>query len=154
MSIEKVKEYLKQYKLEDKILEFDSSSATVKEASIALNCKEGEIAKTLSFLVEDKPILILMAGDARIDNSKFKQEFHEKAKMVPFDEVEEKIGHAPGGVCPFGIKENIPVYLDNSLKKYDTIYPACGSSNSAIALTIKQLEETSKYQKWIDIGKE
>lgn len=154
MSFQKAKEHLKKYGLEDKVMEFKTSSATVEEAAKALNCTEGEIAKTLSFLVEDKPILIVVSGDAKIDNSKYKGEFHKKAKMIPYDEVEILIGHKVGGVCPFGIKEGVEVYLDVSLKKYDTIYPAAGSSNSAVKLTIKELEQASNYKKWIDVCKE
>lgn len=154
MSIEKAKEHLKKYELDKNVMEFTTSSATVEEAAQALNCTEGEIAKTLSFLVEDKPILIVVAGDAKIDNSKYKGEFHKKAKMIPFDEVENLIGHKVGGVCSFGIKEGVDVYLDVSLQKYETIYPAAGSSNSAVKLTIKELEKASNYKKWIDVCKE
>ena len=154
MSLEIAKNYLKKYHLEDRIMEFTTSSATVEEAAQALNCTEGEIAKTLSFLVEEKPILIVVAGDKKIDNSKYKGEFHKKAKMIPFDQVEGFIGHKVGGVCPFGIKDNVDVYLDESLKKYETIYPACGSSNSAVKLSIPELEQASNYKKWIDVCKE
>lgn len=137
MSLEKAKEYLQKYGLEKRIMEFDVSSATVEEASKAINCKQEEIAKTLSFIVDDTPILIVVSGDSKIDNSKFKTEFHTKAKMIPFDSVEELIGHAVGGVCPFGINKNVEVYLDNSLKRFNIIYPACGSSNSAVRLTLE-----------------
>lgn len=154
MSIDKVRKYLKQFNFEDKILEFNSSSATVTLAAETLNCEPGRIAKTMSFLINDKPILIVLAGDIKIDNSKYKAEFHTKAKMIPYNEVEKIIGHAAGGVCPFGINDGIEVYLDESLKKYETVFPACGSSNSAIELTIKELEETSQFIKWIDVGKE
>ena len=123
MSLVKAKEYLTKYGLENKIMEFDVSSATVKEAAKAINCKEEKIVKTLSFIVNDIPILIAVAGDSKIDNSKFKEEFQTKAKMIPFDNVEELIGHAVGGVCPFGINENVEVYLDNSLKRFDVVYP-------------------------------
>lgn len=153
MSLVKAKEYLQKYGLEDKIMEFSVSSATVEEAAKAINCKEEEIVKTLSFIVEDKPILIAVAGDSKIDNSKFKSEFHTKAKMIPFENVEELIGHAVGGVCPFGINENVDVYLDNSLKRFTIVYPACGSSNSAVKLTLDELEKTSNYKKWIDVCK-
>lgn len=153
MSLVKAREYLQKYGLENEIMEFDVSSATVEEAAKAINCKEEEIAKTLSFIVEDKPILIVIAGNAKIDNSKFKAEFQTKAKMIPFENVEKLIGHAVGGVCPFGINENVDVYLDNSLKPYEIIYPACGSSNSAVKLTVYELEKTSKYKKWIDVCK-
>lgn len=153
MSIIKAREYLKKYNYDDKILEFPVSSATVSEAALALNCEEGEIAKTLSFLIDDKPILIVVGGDYKIDNSKYKSEFHVKAKMIPFNDVELLIGHAAGGVCPFGINEGISVYLDISLKEHEYIYPACGSSNSAIKLSINELEELSNYQKWINVCK-
>lgn len=153
MSILKVREYLKKYELDDKIMEFDVSSATVKEAALALNSSEGEIAKTLSFMIDDKPILILTSGDAKIDNSKYKAEFHKKAKMISPGDVEKLIGHAPGGVCPFGINDGVDVFLDNSLKQYKIVYPACGSSNSAIKLTIEELENIVDYKKWIDVTK-
>ena len=154
MPLVKAKEYLQKYGLEDKIMEFDVSSATVEEAAKAINCKEEEIVKTLSFIVDDKPILIAVAGDSKIDNSKFKTEFHTKAKMIPFDSVEKLIGHAVGGVCPFGINENVDVYLDSSLKRFTIVYPACGSSNSAVKLTLNELEKTSNYKKWIDVCKD
>ena len=134
-------------------MEFDISSATVKEAAIALGCSEGEIAKTLSFIVNDKPILIVTAGDSKIDNSKYKKEFSTKAKMIAFDDVEKLIGHSVGGVCPFGINDKVDVYLDESLKQYEIIYPACGSSNSAVKLTVNDLETASNYLKWIDVCK-
>ncbi len=153
MSFIKAKEHIQKYGLETKIMEFPVSSATVEEAAKALNCKEQEIAKTLSFLVNEQPILIVVAGDAKIDNKKYKEEFHIKAKMIPFDAVEKLIGHKVGGVCPFGVNENVEVYLDNSLKRLKTIYPACGSSNSAVELTIEELEKTSNYIKWIDVCK-
>ena len=153
MSLVKAKEYLKKHGLENKIMEFDVSSATVKEAAIAINCKEEEIVKTLSFIVDEKAILIATAGDAKIDNSKYKAEFHAKAKMIPFENVEEMIGHAVGGVCPFGINENVDVYLDNSLKRFSIIYPACGSSNSAVKLTLEEFEKISNNKKWVDVCK-
>ena len=124
MSIEKARDYLKQYGLDTEIMEFSVSSATVEQAAIAVGCKEQEIAKTLSFIVEEKPILIVAAGDSKIDNPKYKAQFHTKAKMIPFDEVEALIGHAVGGVCPFGVNEGVTVYLDSSLKRFDYVYPA------------------------------
>ena len=139
MSLEKAKKYLQKYGLENKIMEFSVSSATVEEAARAINCKEEEIAKTLSFIVDDKPILIVVAGDSKIDNSKYKTEFHTKAKMIPFDQVEKLTGHAVGGVCPFGVNPNVDIYLDNSLKRFEVIYPACGSSNSAVKLSLDEL---------------
>lgn len=154
MSLERAKEHLKKYGLEGKIMEFDVSSATVEEAAKALGCSPGEIAKTLSFLVGEKPVLIVVAGDVKIDNSKYKVFFHQKAKMIPADDVEKMIGHKVGGVCPFGVLEGVEVYLDRSLQKYDVIYPACGNSHSAVKLTIRELEEASCYQEWIDVCKE
>ena len=153
MSLDKAREHLKTFGMDDRIIEFASSSATVSEAAIAANCTEGEIAKTLSFIVADKPVLIVVAGDCKIDNSKYKQEFLTKAKMIPFESVEALIGHQVGGVCPFGINEDVAVYLDMSLKRFEMVYPACGSSNSAIKLTIAELENTSGYSKWIDVCK-
>lgn len=153
MSLLKAKEYLQKHGLENRIMEFDVSSATVSEAARVINCKEEEIAKTLSFIVDDKPILIVVAGDCKIDNSKFKAEFQTKAKMIPFDNVEELIGHAVGGVCPFGINENVDVYLDNSLKRFKIVYPACGSPNSAVKLTLDELKKISNYKKWVDVCK-
>ncbi len=153
MSFLKAKENLQKYGLENKIMEFTVSSATVKEAAKAIDCKEEEIAKTLSFIVSDHPILIVVAGDSKIDNSKFKREFHTKAKMIPFDQVENLIGHAVGGVCPFGVNEGVTVYLDDSLKRFEVIYPACGSANSAVKLSLDELENASNYQKWVDVCK-
>ena len=153
MAFEKAKEHLKKFGLDDNVMEFEVSSATVKEAAVAANCAEAEIAKTLSFLVEDKPILIVVAGDQKIDNSKYKAQFHTKAKMISFEDVEPLIGHAVGGVCPFGINEGVDVYLDESLKRFDVVYPACGSSNSAVKLNIGELEKASGYLDWIDVCK-
>lgn len=153
MSKEIVREYFKQYGIEDRIQEFNESSATVDLAAKAIGCNPEHIAKTLSFKVEDKAILIVVAGDKKIDNAKYKLEFNTKAKMLAPEEVEEMIGHKIGGVCPFGIKENIKVYLDNSLKRFEFVYPAAGSSNSAIKLSIEELEKYSNYEKWIDVSK-
>ena len=153
MSLERAKEYLKKYKMDKDILEFDTSSATVALAAQALHCEEAEIAKTLSFLLDDQPIVIVVAGDKKIDNAKYKEEFHKKAKMIAFEEVEPLIGHAVGGVCPFGINENVEIYLDKSLKEHKAVYPACGSHNSAIRLEVKKLEEILDYKKWIDVCK-
>lgn len=153
MSKETVKEYFKQYQIEDRILEFKESSATVELAAKAIGCKPEHIAKTLSFKVDNKAILIVIAGDAKIDNSKYKEEFKTKAKMLASEEVEEMIGHKIGGVCPFGIKEGVKVYLDTSLKRFEYVYPAAGSSNSAIKLSIEELEKYSNYEKWVDVSK-
>ena len=154
MSLIKVKEYLKKYNYDDKIMEFDLSTATVEEASRELKCTPGEIAKSLSFIVNDDVIVIVEKGDNKIDNHKFKETFHVKAKMIDRDSVEELTGHIPGGVCPFGLNDNVKVYLDISLKKYEYVYPACGSANSAIKLSIPELEKLSNYVKWVDVTKE
>lgn len=154
MSIQRAKQHLDKFGLADRVLEFEVSSATVAQAADAAGCRECEIAKTLSFDVEDKPVLIVVAGDMKIDNSKFKAQFHTKAKMLAFDDVERLVGHAVGGVCPFGINDGVDVYLDVSLKRFDMVYPACGSSNSAIKLTIDELEKASGYLEWIDVCKE
>lgn len=156
MAIDKVREYLKTYQMDGKIQEFSVSSATVELAAEALSCEPKRIAKTLSFQVDDETILIVTAGDARIDNHKFKDLFHTKAKMLAFEEVEEKIGHEVGGVCPFGIKEGVKVYLDDSLKRFTTVYPACGSSNSAIELNMEELERLTgnHFVSWIDVCKD
>lgn len=153
MSLTKAKEYLKRFNFDDKVMEFPVSSATVEDAAKAINCEEKEIAKTLSFIIEDSPILIVVAGDCKIDNSKFKLEFAAKAKMIPFERVEELIGHAVGGVCPFGVNENVIIYLDESLKRLKTIYPACGSSNSAIKLNLEELEKIVNFKKWVNVCK-
>lgn len=153
MSLTKAKEYLKRFNFDDKVMEFPVSSATVEDAAKAINCEEKEIAKTLSFIIEDNPILIVVAGDCKIDNSKFKLEFAAKAKMIPFERVEELIGHAVGGVCPFGVNENVIIYLDESLKRLKTIYPACGSSNSAIKLNLEELEKIVNFKKWVNVCK-
>ncbi len=153
MSIEKVREYFKGYGIDDKILEFPVSSATVELAAKALNTEGCRIAKTLSFSVNESPILIVTAGDAKIDNKKYKTYFGAKAKMLSFEEVEEKIGHAVGGVCPFAINAGVKVYLDESIKRFETVFPACGSSNSAIELTPEELEKYSNFIEWIDVCK-
>ncbi len=154
MSIEKARAYLREYGLDDKIMEFEVSSATVAEAAKAIGCEEGEIAKSLSFVVEDRAILVIASGNAKVDNGKFKAQFHTKAKMIPFDDVEKMTGHAVGGVCPFGINDGVKVYLDSSLKQFETVYPACGSSNSAIKLTLEQLEDITDYVEWVDVCKD
>ncbi|MGE7112155.1 YbaK/EbsC family protein [Lysinibacillus sp. NPDC047702] len=153
MAIDKVKKHLSQWNVEHKILELDESSATVELAAQALGCEPERIAKSLSFLVNDGAILIVAAGDAKIDNAKFKAIFGTKAKMLAKDEVSEKIGHEVGGVCPFGVNDGVAIYLDESLKRFTTVFPACGSSNSAIELTISELETYTPYQEWIDVCK-
>lgn len=153
MSVERVREHLKKYGMENKIIEFSTSSATVEMAAEAAGCEPARIAKTLSLLAGEEPILIVAAGDARIDNTKYKGRFGKKAKMIDRDEVEGLIGHAVGGVCPFGIKEGVKVYLDVSLKRFDTVFPACGGSNNAIELTVPELEQCSEYEDWVDVCK-
>lgn len=153
MAIDKVREYLKKWGREEDILEFDTSSATVEMAANALGVEPGRIAKTLSFKNNDGAMLIVAAGDTKIDNAKFKAEFGFKAKMLTPDEVLEFTGHAVGGVCPFGLAQNLSVYLDESLRHFDFIYPACGSSNSAIKLTCEELEEYAAVNRWVDVCK-
>lgn len=143
MSIAAVRDYFKQFNMEDKILEFPVSSATVELAAQAAGVIPARIAKSLSFKVDDKAILIITAGDAKVDNSKFKQFFHTKAKMLSADEVTDLVGHAVGGVCPFALKDGVEVYLDCSMQRFDTVFPAAGSANSAIELTCQQLEQFS-----------
>lgn len=153
MSIEKGRAYFRALGIEDRVQEFDVSSATVELAALALGVEGARIAKTLSFKTESGCMLILAAGDARIDNRKFKDRFHFKAKMPTADEVLEMVGHPVGGVCPFGINEGIPVYLDESLKRFETVFPAVGSGNSAIELNLEELYEYSKALEWIDVCK-
>lgn len=153
MSIGKVKDYFKALGLEDKVLEFDTSSATVALAAKAVGCEEARIAKTLSFDIDGRTILIVTAGDMKIDNSKYKAEFTKKAKMLTFEEVEPRIGHAVGGVCPFAVNDGVEVHLDRSLLRFESVYPACGSANSAIELTPVELEKYSNFKKWIDVCK-
>ena len=153
MSIEKVRAYFAGFGMQDRILEFPVSSATVELAAHAVGCEPGRIAKTMSFLVDGAPVLIVLAGDVRVDNPRFKATFHQKAKMLSFDQAEALIGHAVGGVCPFAVNEGVTVYLDTSLKRFETVFPACGSSNSAIELTIPELEQYSGYTSWIDVCK-
>ena len=154
MSLAKAKKYLEEKGYVDHIIELEDSSATVELAAQALGVEPGMIAKTLSFLIGDTPILILTEGTVRIDNHKYKDTFHAKAKMIPFDEVENIIGHAPGGVCPFGINEGIEVYLDESLKQFTTVYPAAGNDHSAVKLTISELEQVAEANGWVNVCKE
>ncbi len=153
MSIEKGKEYFAQFGMADRVQEFEVSSATVELAAQALGVEGARIAKTLSFMVGEQPILILMAGDVKVDNPKYKGTFHTKAKMMSPEQLEEFVGHQIGGVCPFGIKDGVEVYLDESLKRFVTVFPAVGSSNSAIELTIEELEKYSNFKEWIDVSK-
>jgi len=153
LAIDKVKEFFRQFNMEDRIIEFDVSSATVELAAEALNCEPKRIAKSLSFMVNDKCILIVASGDVKVDNSKYKQQFGTKAKMLSPDETLEFIGHAVGGVCPFSVKDGVTTYLDISLKRFETVFPACGSSNSVIELSIDELERYSNAASWIDVCK-
>ena len=153
MSIDKVKEYFRNFGMEDQILEFDVSSATVELAAQAVGCEPARICKSLSFKIDERTILILTAGDAKVDNKKYKAFFSAKAKMLAPNEVIERIGHAIGGVCPFAVNEGVEVYLDESMKRFDYVYPAAGSSNSAIKLTLPELEKYSGYKEWVDVCK-
>lgn len=153
MSIERVKAYFKQYGMDGAIQEFDVSSATVELAALALHCEPQKIAKTLSFMVDNHAVLIVAAGDAKVDNHKYKAQFGTKAKMLSPQEVELMVGHAVGGVCPFAVNEGVTVYLDVSLKRFETVFPACGSANSAIGLMIPELEKYSGFAGWIDVCK-
>lgn len=154
MSIEKVKEYFRQYGMEDRVWEKEHSSATVEEAAEALGCEPQRIAKTLSFQAGDRVVLVVTAGDRKIDNKKYREQFGCKAKMLKFEEVEDLVGHAVGGVCPFAVREGVEVYLDESLKRFETVFPAAGSSNSMIELSIKELERYSHSLQWVDVCKE
>ena len=153
MSIEKVRNYFKEKGIADRIQEFEVSSATVALAAKALHCAESRIAKTLSFHIGEKVVLIVTAGDVKIDNAKYKAQFGTKAKMLSYDEAETLIGHAIGGVCPFAVNNGVETYLDVSLKRFDTVFPACGSSNSAIELSLNELEKYSECKMWIDVCK-
>lgn len=153
MAIEKVREYFKTKGMDERIQEFEDSSATVALAAKALHCEENRIAKTLSFHTGEMVVLIVAAGDAKIDNAKYKAQFGTKAKMLSFDEAEPLIGHAVGGICPFAVNAGVETYLDISLKRFHTVFPACGSPNSAIELSLKELEECSGYVSWVDVCK-
>ena len=153
MSIERVKAYFRAYGLEENIQEFEVSSATVQLAAEALHCEPQRIAKTLSFMINGDAVLVVTAGDAKIDNAKYKAQFGLKAKMLSPEEVERMVGHAVGGVCPFAVNKDVKVYLDISLKRFETVFPACGSSNSAIELTIPELQQYSRPIDWVDVCK-
>lgn len=154
MSMERARAHLKKYNLEDRIHEFDVSSATVELAAKAVGVEPARIAKTLSYLVDGAAVLIVAAGDIRVDNRKFKDTFHTKAKMLSAEQAAEMIGHAVGGVCPFGVNEGVKVYLDVSMKRFDTVYPAAGTSSSAVELKIPELEAASECIGWVDVAKE
>ncbi len=154
MSFEKAKTYLTDKGYGDRVIETEESSATVQEAADALGVEPARIAKTLSFVTPAGPILILAEGTARVDNRKYKDTFFTKAKMIPFEEVEPLTGHAPGGVCPFGINDGVLVYLDESLRKFDVVYPAAGNGQSAVRLTVDELYEVSNAEGWVNVCKE
>ena len=153
MSVEKVKAYFAQFGMQERVLEFPVSSATVELAAQAAGVIPARIAKTLSFLVEDRPVLVVTAGDAKIDNPRFKAQFHQKAKMLSAEQVDAMIGHSVGGVCPFAIPDSIEVYLDVSLQRFETVFPAAGSGNSAIELTCEELQRYGKARAWVDVCK-
>lgn len=154
MSIEKVRAHFKPLGIEERIREFDVSSATVELAAVAVGVEGARIAKSLSFKVEDKPIIIVVAGDAKVDNSRYKAQFHTKAKMLTHQEAHERIGHDVGGVCPFALPEDVKVYLDVSMKRFETVFPAAGSSNSAVEMTCDELERyASNFAAWVDVCK-
>lgn len=154
MSFEKAKTYLTDKGYGDRVIETEESSATVQEAADALGVEPARIAKTLSFVTPAGPILVLAEGTARVDNRKYKDTFFTKAKMIPFEEVEPLTGHAPGGVCPFGINDGVLVYLDESLRKFDVVYPAAGNGQSAVRLTVEELYEVSNAEGWVNVCKE
>ena len=151
MSYESVKSYFEEIGLGQRVKKLEESSATVEEAAAAIGCQPRQIAKTMSFLLGENAILVVTAGDAKIDNKKYKGTFHQKAKMLPSEMVEQYIGHAPGGVCPFAVKPHVTIYLDVSLKRFEKVYPAGGNGHSAVELSIAELEEHSHYQEWIDV---
>ena len=153
MSFEKAVQYLRERGMEDRVIVPEASSATVELAAQAIGVTPGEIAKTLSLLTKEGPVLVIAEGTARVDNRKYKDTFRQKAKMIPGDQVEELVGHAPGGVCPFGINPGLPVYMDESLRKYEIVYPAAGDDHSAVKLTVKELEELSGAIGWVDVCK-
>ena len=153
MAIERVRAYFREHGMEDRVREFEVSSATVELAAAALDGEPKRIAKTLSFMLGGVAILVVTAGDAKVDNAKYKSRFGTKAKMLTPDEAVELVGHAVGGVCPFALKEGVTVYLDESLKRFETVFPACGSGNSAIELTVDELEKYSNCSDWVDVCK-
>ena len=153
MSIEKVRAYFEPLGIAGRIREFDVSSATVELAAVAVGVEGARIAKSLSFKVDEHPIIVVVAGDAKVDNPRFKAQFHTKAKMLTPGEVEAMVGHAVGGVCPFAVNPGVKIYLDASLRRFETVFPACGSSNSAIELTISELEQYSRFDAWVDVCK-
>lgn len=153
MAIGKVRAFFRPFGMEGRIREFEVSSATVALAAQTLGCEPARIAKSLSFMQKEGCAVIVTAGDCKIDNAKYKAKFHTKARMLTPAEVEELVGHAVGGVCPFGVNDGVAVYLDRSLQRFGTVFPACGSSNSAIELTIAELEKYAGYTEWVDVCK-
>lgn len=153
MAIDRARAYLAQWNMDGKIMEFTVSSATVELAAEAVGCQPARIAKSLTFFVDGQCVMVVTAGDAKIDNHKYKAFFQTKAKMLSAEEVEQMVGHAVGGVCPFGIEPGVKVYLDISLRRFETVFPACGSSNSAIELTLPQLEQYAQALEWVDVCK-
>ncbi len=153
MSVSQVKKYLAQWDLQDRVKEFEVSSATVELAAQAVGCEPARIAKTMSFLVDGRAVLILLAGDVKIDNRKYKEQFHTKAVMLKPDQLDELIGHPIGGVCPFDVKDTVDVYLDESLKRFEVVYPAAGSASSAVELSLPELVEASRSRGWVDVSK-
>lgn len=153
MSVSAVKKYLEAWNLQERVMEFPVSSATVEEAAQALQCDGSRIAKTMSFKVGETPVLIVTAGDTRIDNHKYKERFHTKAVMLKGEEVEQLTGHPAGGVCPFAVRDGVKVYLDASLRRFDTVFPACGSRNSAIEMSMARLEECSGAAGWVEVSR-
>lgn len=154
MSYENVKNYFDKFGMGERCVVQEHTSDTVEHAAEAIGCMPAQIAKTMSFLVADTPVMIVMAGDAKVHNSKYKAFFHQKASMIPWDQVEELTGHMPGGVCPFARKEGIKVYLDISMKRFDVVYAAAGAPNATIGLTIEELEKYSGFEEWVDIAKD
>lgn len=154
MSIQKVRAYFKDFGIEDRIREFDVSSATVELAAVAVGVEGARIAKSMSFKIGEEPIIIVMAGDAKVDNSRYKAQFHTKAKMLTFEEAHTLVGHDVGGVCPFALPEDVKVYLDASLRRFETVFPAAGSDNSAVEMTCEELERySSNFTAWVDVCK-
>ena len=153
MSLEAVKQYFKEQDMESRVMEFQQSSATVEEAAAAIRCEPRQLAKTMSFLVDENPIVIVASGDTKIDNAKYKSVFGTKAKMIPFARVEELTGHIPGGISPFACKANVKVYLDESLKRFDIVYTGGGDEHNTVEVTIPVLEKLSEYKSWIDVCK-
>ena len=154
MSFENVKKYFEEIEMDSKIIELKDSSATVEQAANALGCKPEHIAKTMSFFLNDRPILIVTAGDAKVDNKKYKNMFHQKAKMIPSEQVEKYVGHAPGGVCPFAVNSDVSIWLDVSLKRFNRVYPAGGNGHSAVNLSLQELAEYSNCIGWVDVCKD